>query len=57
LGKEVSAVFGEDVGAGVFWAVAMMVDTRRNVRSRRICLGVPSGKRIPVSITVLSLGL
>jgi hypothetical protein len=27
----------------------MMVDTRRKVRSRRICVGVPSGKRITVS--------
>jgi hypothetical protein len=25
-----------EAGAGVFWAVAMMVDTSRNVRSRRM---------------------
>jgi hypothetical protein len=27
---------GEDAGIGGFWAVAMMVDTSRNVRSRRM---------------------
>src|ERR1041385_5437267 len=32
LGKEVSA----EAGAGVFWAVAIIVDTSKNVRSRRM---------------------
>src|SRR3954451_313789 len=40
LGNEVAA----EAGAGVFWAVAMMVDTRRNVRSRRICVEGPREK-------------
>jgi hypothetical protein len=44
LGNEASA----EAGAGVFWAVAMMVDTSRNVRSRRMGVRV-LGERITVS--------
>lgn len=44
LGNAAGVELGEDAGAGVFWAVAMMVDTSRNVRSRRIGVGVPRGK-------------
>ena len=42
LGNDVSA----EAGAGVFWAVAMMVDTRRNVRSRRMGVRVLGEKDI-----------
>src|SRR5579859_4752394 len=40
LGNEVPA----EAGAGVFWAVAMMVDTSRKVRSRRMGVRVPREK-------------
>src|SRR5579859_3040350 len=45
-----SSALGNDVpaeaGAGVFWAVAMRVDTSRNVRSRRMGVRVPREKDI-----------
>src|SRR5579864_7894466 len=40
LGNEFSA----EAGAGVFWAVAMMVDTSRNIRSRSMGVDGPRGK-------------